>query len=128
MLIEWCPKAVEERVDLVRIYGGTGEEFAAFCAALRRLASGDATSVEIHALPGFEAMDGIRLTARAGATSTGLSPLDQPNCYEVVLDQQDWKDAAERAEEVSERLGTEAFNWLTEVGEIELLLSVTGNW
>jgi hypothetical protein len=128
MFIEFCPEAGWATEDLIRVYGGTREEFRAFCGVLRGMASGGVQEVELHALPGFEPLGGLRVTARLGAASAGVRRVEGLSCFEVVLDEQGWEVAADRADAVSQHLGVSAFNWLTDVGEVSLLLSVSGSW
>jgi hypothetical protein len=127
MQIEFCPKAGWDGEDLIRVFGGTREEFAAFCAVLHELADGEGPPLELEAIPGFEGVGGIRVVFQVGARSRGLRRVRE-DAFDCELDREGWRTAAERAEGVAENLDVSSFNWLIDGSEVSLLLSVKGAW
>jgi hypothetical protein len=78
---------------LIRIFGTSVSEFLTLRSAIVTLVNGQSAAVEVHALPGFHAVNGEKLTL---IVSDGDSGIEQrgPLSFWWMLPRQKWDDVA----------------------------------
>jgi hypothetical protein len=89
------------------------------------LAAGTLESVAVHDLAGVKAIDGCQLTLRIGR-DLGVRR-DESGTLECILSATWWDNMEFLLEPFCES-GSTGFQWLTNVGEIALLISHDGRW
>lgn len=113
-------------LPLVRLYQFDFQDIANLFAGLSALASGASEKVEVHALAKVEAVDGAKLLFLLGTKDEGMVCLPGGTSFECVLTPESWGTVAGLVEPFrNENIG---FQWLVEIGDAKLLLSVDGQW
>jgi hypothetical protein len=78
---------------LIRIFGASVAEFRTLRSAIVALVNGQSTAVEVHALPGFQAVNGEKLTLIVGDGDSGIEQRGMLS-FRWMLPRQKWDDVA----------------------------------
>jgi hypothetical protein len=112
---------------MIRIYGGQSAAFLNLLRVFEQLACGVVKVVAIHDLPGFEAVNGCVLTAKAGTRDAGVRMLGADNRFKWVLTPETWDNVAGLTEPFCKSAG--GFQWLNGVvSDVAVLISGDGSW
>jgi hypothetical protein len=125
--VEYFPD--EEDGPILLIYGSERIEFRHLMELVASIHPQDKRRVSINDLPGFEAIDGVRLECVVGA-EIGIVQL-APNIFEWSLSEDSWKAIAFLIEpfalnEPKSEAGV--FQYLSEVGPVEVIVSTIRGW
>jgi len=111
---------------LIRLYGYSQPEACQLREIVKELVSGDLQSVPLQEERWAVPIGGCRLTLRRGRRNSGIRQLGPLN-FECVLDADGWNNVEGLLEPFCVS-NTAGFQWLTNRGEISLLISQTGSW
>ena len=110
----------------MRLYNFEFEEAERLRQIVASLCEGSRDAVHLHGEPGFESVNGCRLTFQLGDHDSGLAQKGQAE-FVCVLTPDGWGDVAHLIEPFCAR-GCAGYQWLNEEGTVSLLLSKTGQW
>jgi hypothetical protein len=130
MVLEYFedPDASPSRVLL--LYGPTGPEVERLCAELATLASGAATEpLRVDLLPGIAAVGGCSLLADLGQADLGVQPEhgERP-AFRCVLTAEGWLRVVGLLGPFLSRGREKGFQYLTEAGLVEWIISDSRSW
>jgi hypothetical protein len=103
-------------------------------AVLRQAANGLATGrtrddIQVDGLPGFRGVDGCSLVAQVGESSLGIEPIaESAQSFRCVLSPADWQRVSDLLEPFATTYGTNRFQYLSEQGGIEWIISADRGW
>jgi hypothetical protein len=126
MKIEFLPDG-SEHCPLIRLYDFHAEEIRKLCAACRDLAEGRIMSFALHEQPWVEVIGDCRFVWRANYKNIGVTLPQDGRDFALLYSDDAWR-------EVNDKLlrftgaGTGGFNWLTNEGDVEVLISHCGGW
>jgi hypothetical protein len=110
---------------LILFAGRDADTVVAIREALRGQSDGQPLS--LHAVPGVEAVDGIRITASLGEADLGVRCAGD-RTFSWVMDSEGREQVIELLAPFSQRLGGSAFQYLSREGPIAVVISTDGNW
>jgi hypothetical protein len=128
MLIEYFEDPAARPSRVLLFYDFTLDEATSLRRAIHRLDQAPyGYEEQIDALPGFVGIDGCSLVACVGE-ATGVERIDSPELgFRCVMDPDGWQDAfALLAPFVTSE--TNGFQYLTEAGSIEWIVSASRSW
>jgi len=114
------------------IYGKNPTDAATLQRAIEVLAGGDASDVQIDALPSFEGVDGCSLTAQLANTNLGVTRVaDIPPAFRCALNTTAWSQIAGLLEPFTENRPPDApdvHQYLTSNGPIDWIVATSRHW
>ena len=111
---------------LIRFYEFSRPEAQRLRELLKALLDGSQKSVALDEQPGIEPIQGCRLTARLGELDQGVRQTG-PSSFGWSLTSSGWDNIEGLLEPFCES-DSAGFQWLTNTGNISLLLSRNGTW
>jgi hypothetical protein len=129
MLIEYFEDPAARPSRVLLLYDFTLDEVARLRGAIERVIRAPyGYEEQVDALPGFVGIDGCSLVARVGEIATGIDQVDPLKLeFRCVLDLAGWQHAFALLEPFVTR-ATEGFQYLTEAGSIEWIVSSSRSW
>ncbi len=112
---------------LIRLYAFEQSEVIQFQDFVNSLAAGTETSVSLDKQPWIEPVGGCELELHLAKRDRGIIQVG-PSRFECVLSNEGWLDIAGLLEPFCESNDLKAYQWLSEKGNISLLLSCSGMW
>jgi len=112
---------------LIRLYEFIPEEAIRLRESFLSLASGKQDTIELHNAPGMQSMRGCCLTLRLGQRDVGLVRTG-PTSFKCVLTASAWSNLAGLTEPFQAAEMDGHYQWLSEHGKANLLLSPLGDW
>ena len=92
-------------------------------------ASSEAHGVRIDKLPGFQPVEGCSLTASVGSVDSGVEKLEgSERAFRCVLRPATWRRVWGLLEPFEIEMGPNGFQWLSEEGPIEWIISGDRGW
>lgn len=116
-----------EPLPLVRLFDFRPEEVNALRDACNDLADGRVSEFAVHEQPWAQPVNGCRFVWRASTRDIGVrTPASQ---QPLVLEYSDqaWREVEGKLSQIVEPQ-PDTFNWLTREGDVEVLISMDGNW
>jgi hypothetical protein len=129
VLIEYFEDTAARLPRVLLFYDFTLDEATRLREAVERLSQGPyGYEEQIDALPGFAGIEGCSLVACIGEVATGIDQIDPAELgFRCVMDSTGWQHAFALLEPfvTSETMG---FQYLTEAGSIEWIISSSRSW
>ncbi len=116
----------KDRQPVLLLYHGTQQEIDELLVALRSLADGTASFVEIHKLKGMSPENEIEFTAKVDAKRTGVHKTGKKG-FECCLSAEQWEWLAELAYPLR-KPWEGGHQYLNSDGEIEWIISSGLGW
>jgi hypothetical protein len=120
---------------LILIYGNDPTGALNLRLALERLANGLVDSLAIHELPGYFSVGDCKLFAKVGSSDIGVWRTGKGPAFVCTLQKQTWFEVLDLLEPFLEpftdklNLGSSySFQYLTNCGDINLLISTSRAW
>lgn len=128
MKIEYLPDG-GDLTPLVLLYGRDWEACQTLAEGFQHLADGKVRQVLVHAVPGFEALGGVTLTARVGDKDIGVNPAGE-HAFECVLSKAGWKRVAEALQPFCrpQSEDSDAHQALDRSGKVSLVVATARGW
>jgi hypothetical protein len=125
MKLEYLPSG-DAYCPLLRLFDYQPGEVDRLREACGALASGQIREFALHAQPWVEVVGGVEFTWRASAKDDGVRL--PANALEFVLEYSDeaWREVEDKLLPFAQ--GSTGFNWLTNEGDVEVLISLDGEW
>lgn len=123
MRIEFLAEGSED-CPLILLTREHEQDVPALAAALRRVPIGP---VELHKLPGVEAVGGVALVALTARANLGVR-VRRHNVFEWVLDASGWEEVAGLLEPFIEPSQEDGFQFLNRHSGPKLVISTNGKW
>ncbi len=111
---------------LIRLYGYERADVAALRDLCLALAEGRLREVAIETQAWVSALDGCRLTFRAGRTNRGIKIRKADGPFVMEYATEGWLEVAEKLQPFVD--GSGGFQWLTNEGDVNVLISRDGLW
>lgn len=127
-MLEYLPDGSDD-CPLIRLYDFEAADVVALQDLCLALAEGRVREVALDHQPWVHALGGCRLTLRAGVANRGVKAAvaGAPFVMEYMPEGEGWLEVADKlAPLVADRLGT--FQWLTNEGDVNVLISWDGHW
>ncbi len=124
MKIDYLESSAAE-CPLLRLYNFTPEEVERLRQACEMLAEGKAVQLRLDAILPVESLDGPRLTFVAGKRDAGIIGAGGYE-FTLMLTPLWWQQVAGLLEPFCR--GISGYQWLSDQGDIVLLISVDGRW
>ena len=112
---------------LIRLYDFQAADALRLKGLFDSLANGSRTNISLHEQPGIESVDGCQLSLQVDNRNTGIVQKRSLR-FECRLTQARWSDLVSLADPFCKAVQPNTFQWLSEDGEISLLLSSDGRW
>lgn len=114
-------------LPLVRLFDFRAEEVNALRDACTDLADGRKPEFAVHEQPWAKPLKGCRFIWRASKKDVGvrIPALDQPLVLEYS--EEAWREVEGKLSRFIEP-GRNTFSWLTMEGDVDVLISMDGNW
>ena len=110
---------------LIRLYSFDQQELLRLREAVAALSKETAQSISLHEQPGIEPINSCELTLRSGTRDLGVLKAGLLK-FECVLTPDTWECVKELIDPFFDSGG--GYQWLSEQGNISLLLSESGSW
>ncbi|MFG0285345.1 MAG: hypothetical protein ACF8R7_13075 [Phycisphaerales bacterium JB039] len=126
--LEYLPDGSDD-CPLIRLYGFDAGDVVALRRLCLALAEGRVREASLDSQRWAHAIGGCRLTLRAGAANRGVkTPVaGSPFVMEYAREGEGWLEVADKlAPFVADRPG--GFQWLTDEGDVKVLISWSGLW
>ena len=131
MNLEYIGEGVRDG-PVILLYGNDPDTVRAICEVFHSLAKGIQSSFALHEFPGIKAINNCRLLAVVGSSDKGISRAQSNEAFRWVLSPSGWDNVAGLAEPFSERENQiprgVRFQWLSDTGEISLIISTERRW
>lgn len=127
MRLEYLPDGSPD-CPLIRLYDLDPRAVIVLRGRVVELAGGSRRELAVHDLPDVEAVGGCQLVFEVGGRSIGVIPGPSPNSFRCILTDASWENVAELIEPFCEPGQRAAFQWLSDEGNVSLLLSSDGHW
>jgi hypothetical protein len=127
MRLEYLPDGSPD-CPLIRLYDFDHRTVSVFRRLVAELGNGSRRALIVHDLPDVEAVGGCQLVLEVGKRNLGVIPSRSSNSFSCILTESGWENVAYLMEPFCEPGQAGAFQWLSDEGEIPLLLSVDGQW
>jgi hypothetical protein len=125
MKIEFLAEGADA-CPLIRLFDFQTSEVKDLRTACRQLASGRIAEFALHEQPWIESVEGCRLLWRAGPKDKGIALPQAGSVFVLEYSSEGWRDVSGLLRPF---LGDiDGFNWLTDRGDVELLISRDGKW
>ncbi len=125
MRLEFLPDGAPER-PLIRLYEFERAEVHQLRDLVKALSIGSRDNVPVHKEPGVEAVGSCQLHLRLGTNDQGIRQT-RTGQFECVLSSSTWEKIEGLLQPFCES-DTGGFQWLSEHGDIALLISRDGEW
>ena len=125
MKLEYLPTGAD-MCPLIRIYEFDATEARRLHDTFCSLAAGALQQARLDEIFTVDGVDGCRLSFSIGSQDKGVLQSGKRE-FEIVLTALGWENTAGLTEPFCERCSTD-YQWLMEHGNINLLLSPTGDW
>jgi hypothetical protein len=125
MQLEFLADGADE-CPLLRFYRWSDGEVTLLREAAEQLATGASRSIEVHRLPFIEAVSGITFRWVADPWDRGVLLPQDRRSFVMQLPSELWADVVEIIRPFERDVF--GFNWLLSVTEVEVLLSLGGEW
>ena len=126
MKLEFLPAGSPD-CPLLRVFDFSAAEVRSLHQLCLDLREGRAAEVSLLDLQGILAIDGCALTFHCTDIDRGCERV-AANDFECSLTPETWQDLAAMITPFCELQKTAGYQWLSEHGEISLLLSANGQW
>ncbi len=126
MTLEFLANALSDR-SLIRLYGFDRTGVMRLREAFRTLSTGSRESIPLHAEWWIEPVEECTLDLRVGPRDLGVVQR-APSKFECILTPDTWTDMISLVDPFCESASANSYQWLSEDGEISLLLSPDGQW
>jgi len=125
MKVEFLAEGSAE-CPLIRLFDLQPGDLERLCQACADLAEGQANEFQLHAQPWVEAIRECRFTWRSSAKDLGVQLPAPGEPFVLWFSDEAWR-------EVQDKLlmfagGSNGFNWLTNEGDVNVLISPDGAW
>lgn len=111
---------------LIRIFQFQPGEVEALRTACRELAEGNRTEFALHEQPWIEAVGGCAFVWKAGTKDIGVSLPRAGDPFVFVFSDEGWREVEDKLLPFAH--SSFGFNWLTDGGDVEVLISNDGYW
>lgn len=131
--IEYIPEGSLD-FPLIRLFEFNADDAAKLQAACDALAAGETAEVKLEAMPWVRPIGGRRLWPRACAKNRGVrttspdgrAPKFASQPFVMEYNREGWSEVAEKLGPFL--AGSEGFQWLTNEGDVNVLISQDGQW
>lgn len=125
MKIEFLPEGSPD-CPLIRIFQFQREEVEALRAACRELAEGKRTEFILHEQPWIDAVGECAFIWKAGTKDMGVRLPPPGDPFVLIFSDEGWREVEDKLLPFAD--SSPEFNWLTDGGEVEVLISNDGSW
>ena len=125
MKIEFLPDGAEA-CPLIRLFEFRPEEATLLRHACRELADGEVAEFVLHDQPWIEAVAECRFIWRASLRDRGVVLPARGLPFVLEFLDEAWREVEDKLLPFAE--GSGGFNWLTDEGDVNVLLSESGQW
>jgi len=115
-----------DRCPLIRLHSFDRADIASLTNTCKALANTRWTELQLHLQPWVLALDGCRLTLRAGLSDRGVSQPPPGESFVMEYAREGWREVADKMAPFLD--GSTGFQWLTNEGDVNVLLSPSGEW
>jgi hypothetical protein len=115
-----------EDCPLIRLYGYEAPDVVALRDLCVALAAGQVREVALEQSEFVCAIEGCRLLLRAGRFNRGITTPKPAEPFVMEYTEEGWLEVAEKITPFVD--GSSGYQWLTEEGDIDLLISRNGLW
>lgn len=126
MKLEFCEDPDCDECPLIRLYEFTATEVRALHELTQSLAAGRVSEVALHTLTWVRPIDECPLTMKVGPINRGVRTPKPGTPFEMVYTANGWLQIADKIAPFMD--GSGGYQWLTEEGEVNVLLSKDGSW
>jgi len=130
MNLEYLEDPSARSAPVLLLYGASVGEVEALRTAVDAVAGGDtASELRLDALPGFTGIDGCSLVGRVGGSDLGVErSAVAPLAFQCVLSSSGWQRVLGLLEPFLVALEGTHFQYLTEVGAVDWIISTSRGW
>jgi hypothetical protein len=130
MRLEYLEDLESQSPRVLLAYGDDPRDATVLRRTVEQLAaSSEAHDVRIDKLPGFQPVDGCSLTASVGSVDSGVEQLDgSDRAFLCALSPAAWKRVSGLLEPFENDMRPGVFQWLSEEGPIEWIISGDRGW
>ena len=125
MKLEFLPSGARA-CPLIRLYAFSRAEAQNLRELVKSLSNASRQSVSLDEEPWIESVEGCRLTLRLGNSDEGVRQ-SGPSSFECILGSSGWYNVEGLLDPFCESEPA-GFQWLTNTGNVSLLLSRDGRW
>lgn len=125
MKIEFLPEGSPE-CPLIRIFQFQPGEVEALRTACRELADGKRTEFALHEQPWVEAVGDCAFIWKAGLKDIGVRLPQDGKPFILIFSNEGWREVEDKLLPFAR--SSTGFNWLTDGGDVEVLISNDGSW
>lgn len=130
LTLEYIPDG-SELCPLIRLFGFEAADVVALRELCLSLAEGRVTAVSLEGQSWVRAVGGCRLVLRAGDRNRGIRASKQggdegARVFEMEYAREGWLEVADKLAPFAS--GLAGFQWLTNEGDVRLLVSRSGEW
>ena len=125
MKIQFLPEGSRD-CPLIRMFEFQPNEVEALRALCRELADGKRTEFALHEQPWVEPIGGCSLIWKSGAKDIGVRLPRTGHPFVFIFSGDGWREVEEKLLPFAQ--SGPGFNWLTDGGEVEVLISNDGSW
>jgi hypothetical protein len=122
--LEFIAEGAQE-CPLIRLYSFDQHELLRLSEIVEALSKGSVQNVVLNEQPGIEPVGSCEFTLRAGERDMGVMQIG-PRKFDCVLTPDGWECVKELIDPFFK--ATDGYQWLSEEGNIPLLLSNSGSW
>lgn len=129
MRLEYLEDLESQTPRVLLAYGNDPCDAMALRRAAELLAAGEVLDVRVDLLQGFQAVDGCSLTAFVASVDSGVEPVDgSDRGFRCLLRPVSWTRVAQLLEPFEKPDVPSGFQYLTETGSIEWIVSRSRSW
>jgi hypothetical protein len=125
MKIEFLPDGTEA-CPLIRLFAFSPGEVAQLRRVCRELADSRGDEFVLHDQPWIEPVSGCRFIWRASSEDRGVLLPTQGSPFVLAFSVEAWREVEDKLVPFAE--GSGGFNWLTNEGDVNVLVSESGQW
>ena len=125
MKIEFLPDGAQA-CPLIRLFAYRPGEVTQLRRACRELADGQIAEFVLHDQPWIEPVAGCRFIWRVSAEDRGVVLPARESPFVLEFSDEAWREVEDKLLPFAE--GSGGFNWLTNEGDINVLISESGQW
>jgi hypothetical protein len=112
---------------LIRLYDFSEHGATSLQSVFLSLAVGKIKTLALHEQSWIESLNGCQLRLILGPKDFGVRKIAEPTSFECIYHQEGWAELADKTKSFTVD-HPEGFNWLTNEGDIQLLISPDGKW
>jgi hypothetical protein len=124
--LEFLPSGSPE-CPLIRLFAYTVRELEFLRSACRELAEGRRVEFALHEQPWVEPVGGCKFILWSGPKGVGVRVPTTGEPFVLQSSSEGWREMVDKLAMVAD-VGSGLFNWLTNEGEIAVLISSDGFW